>query len=125
MRKHALDRQMRLAGVGWAQYGSDAGAASAMLTIGGRRKRNRHSDPDRRGSGATTTVLTIGLLYHNVTLESPVLNMWNESGTNRGRIGDSTTVRVRSPRYMVLSPTLNTRSGGIGENGSPSQRQDR
>src|ERR1700728_512327 len=35
-------------------------------------------------------------LYHNMTLESAVLKVWNESGTNRGRIGDSRTVRLRS-----------------------------
>src|SRR6516225_2901294 len=27
------------------------------------------------------------VLYHNATLERPVLKMWNESGTNSGRIG--------------------------------------
>src|ERR1700761_3130417 len=52
-------------------------------------------------------------LYHNVTLERPVLKVWNESGTNRGRIGDSTPVRIRSPRYMVRQAVLNTRSGEI------------
>ena len=26
-------------------------------------------------------------LYHNATGDSPVLKLWNESGTNRGRIG--------------------------------------
>ena len=51
------------------------------------------------------------LVYHNVTLERPVLNMWNESGTNRGRIGDSRAVRVRSPRYVAPRSPLNTRSG--------------
>src|SRR5487761_751665 len=54
-----------------------------------------------------------GLLYHNVTLESPVLNVWSESGSNRGRIGDSERVRLRSLRYMAQQPTWNTRSGGI------------
>src|SRR5271167_4336123 len=62
------------------------------------------------------------LVYHNVTLERPVLNMWNESGTNRGRIGDSQAVRVRSPRYMDELPALNTRSGGIA--GSARPRRD-
>jgi hypothetical protein len=28
------------------------------------------------------------LVYHNEMLESPVFKMWNDSGTNRGRIGD-------------------------------------
>src|ERR1700738_329244 len=40
-------------------------------------------------------------LYHNNTLESPVLKVWNESGTNRGRIGDTRRVRLRSPRHMA------------------------
>src|SRR5579863_7771771 len=35
-------------------------------------------------------------LYHNMTLERAVLKVWNESGTNRGRIGDSRFVRIRS-----------------------------
>src|SRR6266568_5093877 len=66
-------------------------------------------------AGAVATAIKTVLLYHNVTLgkpcacgespvlagkalcllgkpcacwESPVLNVWNESGTNRGRIGD-------------------------------------
>src|SRR5271170_511139 len=63
------------------------------------------------------------LLYHNVTLERPVLKMWNESGTNRGRIGDSQPVRVRSPRYMDELPALNTRSGGIAGSARPRRGQ--
>jgi hypothetical protein len=39
-------------------------------------------------------------LYHNATVESPVLKVWNESGTNRARIGDSQAVRVCSLRDM-------------------------
>jgi len=35
-------------------------------------------------------------LYHNMTLERAVLKVWNESGTNRGRIGDSSPVQFRS-----------------------------
>jgi len=50
-------------------------------------------------------------------LESPVLNVWNESGTNRGRIGDSAAVRLRSLRYMAPSTMLHTRSGGIRDRG--------
>ena len=54
-------------------------------------------------------------------LESPVLNVWNESGTNRGRIGDSAAVRLRSLRYMAPSTTLHTRSGGIRDRGGLSR----
>jgi len=54
-------------------------------------------------------------LYHKAALESPVLNMWNESGTNRGRIGDSAAVRLRSLRDMAWPPALHTRSGGNGQ----------
>jgi len=39
-------------------------------------------------------------VYHNVTVERPVLKVWNESGTNRGRIADSRYVRFCSPRDM-------------------------
>ena len=53
------------------------------------------------------------VLYHNMTRDRPVLNMWNEFGTNCGRIGDSTDVRVRSPRHMALACRHNTRSGSL------------
>jgi hypothetical protein len=43
-----------------------------------------------------------------------VLKVWNESGTNRGRIGDSAVVRVRSPRHMAQSALANTTSGVRG-----------
>jgi hypothetical protein len=64
------------------------------------------------------------LLYHNVTLERPVLKVWNESGTKHARIGDSEAVRVRSLRYMALKAVLNTRSGGIAAFASPSRRRN-
>jgi hypothetical protein len=59
-------------------------------------------------AGAVGTQTMTALLYHNVTLESPVLNVWNESGTNHGRIGDSMTVRLRSLRYMALLTLCHT-----------------
>jgi len=37
-------------------------------------------------------------VYHNATVERPVLKVWNESGTNRARIGDSRCVRFCSLR---------------------------
>src|SRR5690242_2555952 len=36
----------------------------------------------------------VASLYHNATGESPVLKLWNESRTNRGRIADSIPVRL-------------------------------
>src|SRR5262245_51969177 len=44
------------------------------------------------------------LLYHNATGEKPVVKLWNESRTNRGRIADSLPVGFRSLPY--LAPTL-------------------
>src|SRR5580698_7001994 len=59
---------------------------------------------------ASTGRIKHSVLYHNVTLERPVLNMWNESRTKRGRIGDSKRIRVRSPRYMAKVVAPYTRS---------------
>ena len=42
MRQHPLDGEMGFSGIGRPQHGGDAGAASAQLTVRGRRKRNRH-----------------------------------------------------------------------------------
>ena len=42
MRQHPLDGEMGLARIGRTQHGGDAGAASTQVTIGRRRKRNRH-----------------------------------------------------------------------------------
>jgi len=61
------------------------------------------------------------LVYHTLALESPVLNVWNESRTNRGRIGDSAVVRLRSLRYMAPSSALPTRSGGTRHRGALSR----
>src|ERR1700692_890050 len=52
-------------------------------------------------------------LYHNATLGKAVLKMWNESGTNRGRIGDSEPVRLRSPRDVASAAGRYTTSRGI------------
>jgi hypothetical protein len=50
-------------------------------------------------------------LYHNNTPQRPVLNVWNESGTNHVRIGDSRRVRLRSLRHMAQPDFHYTRSG--------------
>src|SRR6266568_8746429 len=87
-------------------------------------------------AGAVATAIKTVLLYHNVTpgkpcacwespcacWESPVLNVWNESGTNRGRIGDSASVRVRSLRYMAPSASFHTRCGENRHRGGLSRR---
>jgi hypothetical protein len=46
-------------------------------------------------------------------LESPVRDMWNECGTNRGRIAYSRAIRFRSRRPIASQWILNTRSWGI------------
>ena len=38
------------------------------------------------------------------------LKLWNESGTNRARIGDSSPLRLRSPQHLALTPHCGTRS---------------
>src|SRR5215472_16803008 len=63
----------------------------------------------------------VALSITTAAVESPVLNVWNESGTNRGRIGDSAAVRLRSLRYMAPSTMLHTRSGGIRDRGGLSR----
>jgi hypothetical protein len=50
-------------------------------------------------------------MYRNEMLESPVFKMWNESGTNRGRIGDSVRVRICSPPDVEAPNSHNTTSG--------------
>jgi hypothetical protein len=35
---------------------------------------------------------------------------WNESGTNRVRIADSSALRLRSPQHLALTPDGGTRS---------------
>ena len=57
-------------------------------------------------------------VYHNATVERPVLKVWNESGTNRGRIGDSRLVRLRSPRHMAAAQLQSTRSSGERSSGN-------
>src|SRR5580692_12548480 len=38
------------------------------------------------------------------------LKLWNESGTNRARIGDSPPMRLRSPQYLAWTLSGGTRS---------------
>src|SRR6516162_5826606 len=45
MTEHALDREMRLAGVGRPKHGGDAGAAGAGIAVGRRGEGDRHRRP--------------------------------------------------------------------------------
>ena len=49
-------------------------------------------------------------MYHNATPVRSRFKLWNESGTNRARIGDSCALRLRSPQYLALTFTGGTRS---------------
>jgi hypothetical protein len=49
-------------------------------------------------------------MFHNATHLRSRLKLWNESGTNRARIGDSYPLRLRSPQYLALAPHNGTRS---------------
>jgi hypothetical protein len=48
------------------------------------------------------------VLYHNGPDHRPAIKFWNESGTNHARIADSPAMRVRSRRYLDISPKLAT-----------------
>ena len=52
----------------------------------------------------------VGDLYHNATPGGRGLKLWNESGTNRARIGDSPPMRLRSPQYLAWTLYGGTRS---------------
>jgi hypothetical protein len=55
-------------------------------------------------------VVDVGEVFHNATHVRSRLKFWNESGTNRARIGDSYPLRLRSPQYLALVPHTGTRS---------------
>src|SRR6266404_250557 len=58
-------------------------------------------------TGKPSTHLSFGTicadLFHNATHSRSRLNFWNESGTNRARIGDSYALRLRSPQHLALT----------------------
>lgn len=92
MRQHPLDRQMRLAGVGRPEDCGDAGAGSAF--VGERGMRESH----------ILRVFLASRLFQGVSLcdgDAVALKLWNESGTNRVRIADSTLDRLRSPQHLA------------------------
>jgi hypothetical protein len=49
-------------------------------------------------------------VFHNATHVRSRLKLWNESGTNRARIGDSRALRLRSPQHLALAHYGGTRS---------------
>src|SRR5664280_3250928 len=55
-------------------------------------------------------VVGVGEVFHNATHLRSRLKLWNESGTNRARIGDSYPLRLRSPQHLALTPHCGTRS---------------
>src|SRR5579863_6368334 len=108
MRQHPLDGEMGLAGVGRTKNSSDAGAARANLDWW--QAKMKSALRARRAARRRRLHL-----YHNNTTEKScavrnrsVIKVWNESGTNRGRIGDSRRVRLRSLRHMALLLFQNT-----------------
>jgi hypothetical protein len=54
--------------------------------------------------------LLCAISLHFATLVRPRLKFWNESGTNRARIADSSALRLRSPQHLALTPDGGTRS---------------
>src|SRR6204780_3908285 len=55
-------------------------------------------------------VVGVGEVFHNATHIRSRLKLWNESGTNRARIGDSCPLRLRSPQHLALAPHTGPRS---------------
>ena len=82
MRKHPLDREMGLAGIGGPEHRGDAGAGSPSV---GERRALKKKRPCFPGISAS---LAVGEVFHNATHLRSRLKLWNESGTNRARIGD-------------------------------------
>src|ERR1700739_3367248 len=65
----------------------------------------------RESRSGSTTNLHAGLeVFHNATPVWSRLKLWNESGTNRARIADSSPLRIRSPQHLALTPDGGTRS---------------
>src|SRR5215216_6692234 len=49
-------------------------------------------------------------LFHSATAMRSRLKLWNDSGTKRARIGDSSRDPLRSPQHLALTASGNTRS---------------
>src|ERR1700721_2089591 len=100
MREHALDREVSFARIGRPENGRDAGPTKAYVTT------DRGGEGDGpQGSGKTRRERSPALRYVSVSqraVEKPVIKMWNESGTNRARIGDSVPVCFRSRDIWLI-----------------------
>src|SRR5665213_1048910 len=55
-------------------------------------------------------------VFHNATHQGSRLKLWNESGTNRARIGDSYALRLRSPQHLAWNAENSTRSSLTARN---------
>src|SRR5262245_23337685 len=108
MREHALDREVGLAGVGGSKHRGDAGAACAGVAVARRREGNCHFGSGKRKGPPPFPSL---FMYHNATGGKPVIKLWNESRTNRGRIADSPPVGFRSLPYLAPALSEATTSG--------------
>src|SRR5215204_5505070 len=102
---------MGFTGIGRPQHRGNSHASGASVTIGRRREGNGHLYPvtellcaasPRRPLADEPCMMRrfmsrfgwLGcVLYHTATGMPPALELGNESRTNRGRIGDSRTVR--------------------------------
>ena len=132
MREHALDGEMGLAGIGGPEHGGHAGAARAEPRAcdrrGGRAKRKRwasgvwaangekrlmyESRVSRGRPGPQRFARCCSVSEYN-TLAMPVIKLWNEFGTNRGRIAElDRQSRVRSHRHLAPSSQVATTSCG-------------
>ena len=101
MRQHALDGEVGLAGVGRPEHGGDAGAAGTRTPVGGLGKREGHYASELAAGLFFSRAK--GFLYHNATVQSCAIKLWNEFGTNRARIADSARMWVRSRRHLACT----------------------
>ena len=87
MRQHSLDGEMGLAGIGRPEHGGDTGAARAQISIGREAKRISalKARIDRAGAVGGICITTTRREGLGARRESPVLKVWNESGTNHGQ----------------------------------------
>src|ERR1700729_2673279 len=77
---------------------------------GARSLANVGTEEERTMFSGDFCVVGVGELFHNATHLRSRLKLWNESGTNRARIGDSYPLRLRSPQHLALAPPIGTRS---------------
>ena len=101
MREHAVDREMRLAGIGRPEHGGDAAPAARGVGEGCGRSFQQRSKPDFCAN------CTVSLQFESDSPDS--LNGWNELGTNRVRITDSGGFLAAFTPHVVLPLRIITR----------------